>query len=158
MKSLVEYTPDKAMEVIELFQGAVHDVGKQYYNTEQLEAWSPTPPDYNSWISYLNEVKPNLIVDDDRKVLGFIGFESNGHVARLYVHKDHQRQGVATQLYQHIEQSALADGVEKLFTEASCLAKPFFKKMGFETIKKNDVCREGIMLNNFSMEKIIIKN
>jgi putative acetyltransferase len=151
---IMEYTSDKAMEVIELYQGSVHEVGKQYYDAVQLEAWSPTPPDYNAWINYLNLFKPYLLISNE-KVLGFLGFESNGHVDRLYVHKDHQRQGIATKLYHHVEQVALSEGIEKLFTEASWLAKPFFEKMGFETLKKNDVCRDGILLNNFSMEKVL---
>jgi putative acetyltransferase len=151
---IVEYTPDREEEVIELFQGTVHEVGKQYYNPEQLEAWSPTPPDYNAWHHYLDAIKPDLAVEKD-KLLGFIGFEINGHVDRLYVHKDHQRQGVATILYQHIEELALQESIEKLFTEASYLARPFFEKMGFVTLKKNGVCRDGILLNNFSMEKVL---
>jgi putative acetyltransferase len=147
-----EYSSNKASEVIELFQGSVHENAKQYYTLEQLEAWAPIPPDYHAWESYLLCIKPKLVVDN-KKILGFLAFESNGHVDRLYVHKDHQRQGVATMLYQHIEQSAFADGIERLFTEASYLAKPFFEKMGFVILKKNNVCRDGILLNNFSMEK-----
>lgn len=157
MISIVQYTPDKAMEVITLFYDSVHEIGKQYYNAEQLEAWAPTPPDYDSWISYLNEFKPNLMIEHG-KILGFLSFESNGHVDRLYVHKNHQRQGVATMLYQHVEQFALEEGIEKLFTEASYLAKPFFEKMNFSTVKKNNVCRDGVLLNNFSMEKVLIDN
>ena len=152
---IVGYTSDKAMEVIELFQGSVHTVGKQFYNTEQLEAWSPTPPDYNAWHQYLGAIKPDLVVENG-KVLGFLGFEHNGHVDRLYVHKDHQRQGVATMLYLYIEEIALQNKIDKLFTEASYLAKPFFEKMGFQIIQKNDVCRDGILLNNFSMEKVLV--
>ncbi len=151
---IVEYTSDKAMEVIELFQGSVHEIGKQFCNAEQLTAWAPTPPDYQSWQSYLNSNKPNLLINN-KEVLGFIGFEPNGHVDRLYVHKDHQRQGVATMLYQHIEQYALTINIEKIFTEASCLAKPFFESMGFVVINKNDICRDGTLLNNFSMEKLL---
>jgi len=149
---IVEYTADKAMEVIELFQGSVHEAGKEFYSAEQLEAWSPTPPDYNLWVSYLNLIEPSLLMKNE-KILGFLGFEENGHVDRLYVHKDHLRQGVATMLYQHAEQFALSEGIEKLFTEASYLAKPFFEKMGFITLKKNGICRDGILLNNFSMGK-----
>jgi putative acetyltransferase len=152
---IISYTPDKAMEVIELFQGSVHTVGKQFYNPEQLEAWSPTTPDYNAWHNYLDSIKPELAVEND-KVLGFLGFEDTGHVDRLYVHKDYQRRGVATQLYRYIEILALNNNIDKLFTEASYLAKPFFERMGFVIIKKNDVCRDGILLNNFSMEKVLV--
>ncbi len=152
-----EYSSDKVSEIIDLFQGSVHENTKQYYTLEQLEAWAPTPPDYHVWESYLISFKPKLVIENN-KILGFLAFEPNGHVDRLYVHKDHQRQGVATFLYKHVEQSALSYGVGKLYTEASYLAKPFFKKMDFVIVNVNNICRDAIMLNNFSMEKVLVEN
>ena len=41
--------------------------------------------------------------------------------------------------------------LKELTVEASKVAKPFFEKMGFVSIKKNKIKRSGVILVNYSM-------
>ena len=67
----------------------------------------------------------------------------------LYVHADHQNQGVATAICDALEQTAPGN----ITTHASITARPFFEKRGYKVIKEQLVERQGIFLTNFVMEK-----
>lgn len=41
----------------------------------------------------------------------------------------------------------------KIVTHASVTARPFFEKRGYQVIKEQRVERQGILLNNYIMEK-----
>ncbi|WP_158611275.1 MULTISPECIES: GNAT family N-acetyltransferase [Pseudomonas] len=66
------------------------------------------------------------------------------------------RSGVASTLYLAAEQRLVAQGVTRLFTEASMLAKPFFHQQGFSVIAQEEVQRgEGVTLLRYRMQKIL---
>ncbi len=73
----------------------------------------------------------------------------------MYVHKDYQRQGVATAICNELEQ---VFEVDKIITHASITAKAFFKKRGYKAVKKQQVKRQGVFLTNFVMEKVQSKS
>lgn len=81
--------------------------------------------------------------------------EPDGHIDCFYCHKDYQRRGVGSQLYQAIEAKALELPVNRLFVEVSITAKPFFQRMGFAIVKEQTVDRRGETFTNFAMEKFL---
>ena len=80
--------------------------------------------------------------------------DSKGYLDRLYVHKDYQRQGVATAICDELERAVKAG---KYTTHASITARPFFQKRGYRVVREQQVERCGILLTNFVMEKLIEK-
>jgi putative acetyltransferase len=52
-------------------------------------------------------------------VVAFIDLEPDGHIDRLYAAPEAAGRGVAPRLYDAIETVARAQGIERLFTEAS---------------------------------------
>jgi N-acetylglutamate synthase-like GNAT family acetyltransferase len=46
-------------------------------------------------------------------------------------------------------------GIQKLFTEASITARPFFERRGFRVITPQEVERRGMKFINYVMEKAI---
>ena len=80
----------------------------------------------------------------------FSDIDKTGYLDRLYVHKDYQHQGIATAICDKLE--SIFD-VEKITTYASITAKPFFEKRGYKVIKKQTVERNGVLLQNYVMEK-----
>lgn len=101
------------------------------------------------------ESKRPFLAVKDSKVVGFIELESDGHIDCLYTHKDYQRCGVARSLYLYLENEAKRKGINRLYVEASFLAKPFFEKQNFKLVKENVVLKNGVELTNFTMEKRI---
>lgn len=68
----------------------------------------------------------------------------------MFVHKDYQRQGVATAICDKLEKAV---NVDTITTYASITAGPFFEKRGYSTIIEQHVIRKGISLTNYLMEK-----
>lgn len=81
---------------------------------------------------------------------------AEGHLDRLYVHKDYQGQGVASALVNKFELKAKEQGLYEMDTEASITAKPFFERLGYQVIAKQSVERKGVLLVNYRMSKKIM--
>lgn len=137
-----------------LFHDAVHAIPESFYSASELEAWAPTPPDFSHWTTRL-ETKQPFVATDKNKIIGFIELESNGHIDCLYVHPQHQRQGVAYNLLSFLLDAARAKGIESLHVEASKVAMLFFKQHGFELLSENNVSLRGESLTNYMMQRDI---
>ncbi|MFR9295946.1 MAG: GNAT family N-acetyltransferase, partial [Turicibacter sanguinis] len=69
---------------------------------------------------------------------------------------NYQRQGVATLIYEALEQKVKRQN-HRIETHASITAIPFFQAKGFNVLRPQVVIRQGIELENFIMEKVIKK-
>ncbi|MDZ7993423.1 MAG: GNAT family N-acetyltransferase [Nostoc sp. EspVER01] len=143
--------PD-TQQIMKLFYDTIHEVNIHDYTEEQVAAWAPANMDIEVWIKSLGS-KFTYVAEEQDKIIGFGELKANGHIDRFYCHKDFQRKGVGKKILEQIELKAHSLGVEKLFTEASITAKPFFESQGFIVIKKQEVERRGQKLINFVMEK-----
>jgi len=144
------YRDDDAVEIAQLFHGAVHALIDARYTAEELEAWAPTPPDHSHWRERLALKKP-YVAEREGEIVGFIELEDDGHIDCFYTHRDHQRRGVGRRLYDHLLRKADARGIRDLHVEASDIARPFFERVGFVLEKENRIERDGQVLRNFSM-------
>jgi putative acetyltransferase len=151
------YSANKAKEIADLFYKSVHAIDPTVYTSEQKEAWAPTPVDYERWAERLNVKKPFIALIENR-VVGFIELDADGHIDCTYTHPDFQGKGVASALYEHLLAEARARSLERLYVEASFIAKPFFEHRGFSVVKKNELQRNGVSLVNFSMEMYLSPN
>lgn len=148
------YQEADAREITTLFHDSVHAIDRRLYTDQALEAWSPTPPDYEHWRARLTLKKP-FVADINGQIVGFIELDPDGHIDCLYVHKDYQRQGIGQSLLKHLCDIAKQRRYERLYVEASKAAKPLFDALGFETLSVNQIERRGSVLTNFSMQHIL---
>jgi putative acetyltransferase len=138
-----------------LFYDTVHHVNCRDYSQEQVDAWAPTLTDRGHWQpQFLSQW--TFVAEEGTKILGFCELERDGHIGCFYCHYQHQRQGVGSLLLQHLEAIALQRGIERLHTEASITAKPFFERWGFQVAQAQEVERHGVRLRNFVMDKNIV--
>lgn len=135
--------------IIRLFHDTVHNVNIKDYTQEQVDVWAPVNVDMEKWDRTLSEHHAFVAVNDF-KIIGFGDIDDSGYLDRLYVHRDYQRQGVATLLCDTLE-SVVKTGVI-IRTHASITAKPFFEKRGYIVLKEQFVERKGVFLKNFEME------
>ncbi|WP_018151203.1 GNAT family N-acetyltransferase [Leeia oryzae] len=154
MIEIKSYSEDMAIEIADLFHAAVHNIDSSIYTKEQQEAWAPTPPDYDHWSVRLKNKKPFIAVIDGH-VAGFIELDEDGHIDCAYTHPDFQRKGVATTLYNYLLIAARRRKIDRLYVDASHMAKPFFEQLGFTTIKMNEILLRGVVLANFTMQKYL---
>lgn len=145
------YTSADCAEMAELFYNTVHTVNARDYTEVQLNAWANGSIDLTAWDKSFSEHN-TLVATEDGIIVGF-GDMNGGYLDRLYVHRDHQRQGIATAIVSELEVQAAASGISVFTTHASITAKPFFEKRGYVTVRERKVIRSGVELTNYAMEK-----
>ena len=149
-----EYISEDLDEIIELFYMTVHYINSKDYTEKQLKVWAP-PIDKipkKLWDESLQN-HYTIIVEDNNKILGFGDIDNTGYLDRLYVHKDFQKQGIASIISNKLEEYAKQLSCSSITTHASITAKPFFEKRSYKTIKEQEVIRENQILTNYIMKK-----
>jgi putative acetyltransferase len=144
--------PADVAEVAALFTETVRSVNARDYGPEQLEAWAPRPPDIAAWERSLAG-RTALVVEVDGEVAGFGDLADGGHLDRLYVHRDHQRRGVATALAEALEAEAARQGAAEITADASITALPFFERRGYETLARQEQLHRGVRFTNYRVSK-----
>lgn len=144
--------------IVNLFYDTVHSVNKQDYTKEQLNAWAPPGEQVTKHEIWRESMLRNItfVAVVGETIVGFSDMTSNGHLDRLFVHKDYLRQGIATALVQNLENEARKLKLTEIDTEASITAKPFFERKGYKVIRKQSVERKGILLTNYIMVKSLL--
>lgn len=133
----------------ELFYETVHTVNANDYTPAQLSAWAKDCDSLKVRRKDLS-IQKTLIAEQNSVIIGFGSIDKLGCLDLLFVHKDFQRQGVATAICNELEK-----GFAVIKTYASVTAKPFFEKRGYVAIKAQEVERLGVKLKNFAMIKTI---
>ena len=141
-----EYEPADCSEIAALFYQTVHEVNKQDYTIEQLNAWAAGKVDLAAWNqSFLEHY--TLVAVENGRIAGFGDIDETGYLDRLYVHKEHQREGIAAALCSRLEAHVQGN----ILTHASSTARPFFQKRGYKVLKEQQVERQNVLLTNFVM-------
>jgi putative acetyltransferase len=141
-----------APTLMRLLYDTVHRVNCKDYSLEQINAWAPALSELGCWQpQFLSQW--TFVAEEGSKIVGFCELEQDGHIGCFYGHYQHQRQGVGSSLLQHVEAIALQQGCDRLYTEASITARPFFEHWGFQVIQAQEVERHGVLLRNYMMEK-----
>ena len=149
-----EFKISDTEEIMQLFYDTVHRINIRDYSSEQVDAWAPKDMDYAQWRERLQS-KMTYVAEEEGKVIGFAELEKTGHIGCFYCHADYQGKGVGTRLMNQIQVRAKNLGIQKLFTEASITARPFFERRGFTVITPQEVERRGMKFINYVMEKAI---
>ena len=145
-----DYNDSDALSITKLFHASVHAIKDEFYTDAQKEAWAPTPPDYNAWQDRL-KVKQPFVGVIEGVIVGFIEFDSDGHIDCFYVHKNYQGHGIGSQLLGHLIQHGRNNGLSLFYVEASKSAEPIFKKYGFVRQSINELDIGGQVLINYNM-------
>lgn len=139
-------------EVLTLFRETVLAVNRQDYTLEQVQVWAKGAENLARWEQAIRE-QYFLLARIEEKLTGFGSLDQNGCIDFLYIHKNHQGQGIATTLFHAMEGEARREKVQELTTDASITARPFFERQGFHVKQRQEQVRESITLVNFRMLK-----
>lgn len=153
------YRLTDCLEVYQLFYDTVHSINTADYDKNQVDSWARSDigkGDLELWCrSLLDSHSLVMVNSNDEKILGFGNITREGYLDRLYVHKDHNGQGIGTILTNQLETYAIDLGLKEIVTQASITARPFFEKRGYKLIKEQTVERNNQHLTNFLMKKTI---
>lgn len=145
---LRRYQRSDLTQMAVLFYDTVHAVCGRDYTEKQLCAWAPGEIDEENWHRRYSASNTLLAVEGE-VLLGF-GNMDGSYLDMLYVHKDHQRKGVATCICDALEK--MADG-SAITVHASITARPFFEKRGYRVIAPQTVLCRGVEMTNYIMQK-----
>lgn len=148
------YERRDAVGVADVFYRSVREVALSDYTAEQVRAW--VPGRWGAGQEHRRSGDGRLVMvaeDESGRVVAFIDLEPDGHIDRLYAAPEAAGRGVASRLYDAIETAARARGIERLFTEASELARRFFERKGFTVLERQDMILRGVPIHNYRMAK-----
>jgi len=148
------FEPQDSDRLAQIFHDTVREVNIRDYSLDQVNAWAPEDLHFRDWTKVCAN-RFTYVAFEAEEIIGFGEIEANGHIDCFYCHKDYQRQGVGTRIYQTLETKALELGLSRLYTEASITARAFFKSRGFGVVKEQVVGVRGQKFTNFVMEKFL---
>jgi len=153
--SIRPYQATDAASLTGLFRDSVRSIAARDYTTAQLHAWAPDVIDEGKF-GHRCASKATWVAEVGGRIAGFSDLEPDGHIDMLYVHPDFQRRGIARALLRHVEETARAKDLRRLYTEASITARPAFEAVGFRVIVPQTVALRGEVMTNYRMEKRLV--
>ena len=149
-----EYKDTDLHAVLDLFYVTVHEVNKNDYTEDQLEAIAPKEANEYHWEKSL-EKNHTIVVEEDDKLIAFGNIGKTGYLDRLYVHPDYLRKGIASKLVEELEKYAKKHGSHVINVTSSITSKAFFESKGYAVIEEQINERRGERLLRYLMEKKI---
>lgn len=93
-----------------------------------------------------------IVFEYDRQIRG-TGFLQDEEMGGVYVHPDFQRRGIGEKIVRYLTDRALEQGIERIWLDATPLAKPLYDKLGFSLISPMTQWVGKVPLHYFKMEK-----
>jgi putative acetyltransferase len=139
-----------------VFFDAVRKAGLRDYSQAQVAAWAPAKPDPASVEARARDGRLTLVaVNEVDEPIAYGDLEANGHIDHLFCRPENIGTGVASTLYDRLEQEACEQGITRLFVEASEAARRLFLRKGFVEIKRREFILRGVPGHNYAMEKLL---
>jgi len=148
------YVPADAAATAEIFLRAIREVASKDYSSAQVDAWAKID-DAEIWAQWRAN-RPTWLAFCKTLPVGFADLKADGCLDMMFVHPDYQGKGVASLLLDTVEAAARESGRQRIFTEASLTARPFFERKGFVVLAAQTVEKRGQTLPNFLMEKSLV--
>jgi len=137
-----------------LFVDTINEVCKNDYDSKQISVWTSSVENKTRWQDILKN-QFVLVAEKNNQIIGFATLKNGNYLDLIYIHKDFQRQGIASKLYEKIEKEAKQKFQNNLTSDVSKTAKLFFEKNGFKLIKEQNLKIKNVKLINYKMTKSI---
>ncbi|NBB24750.1 GNAT family N-acetyltransferase [Porphyrobacter sp. SLTP] len=151
------FGPADAEAIAALTLAAIRQTALRAYSPEQVAAWSAR---YSPARLLESAARGDVILvaaDADDRPAAYTVLEAEGHLDMLYCHPAHTERGLGLRLLNEAEEAARKLGVERLYTEASELARPVFERAGYALLHRRDFAIPGddgeVAIYNYAMEK-----
>ena len=156
MKSTIsvrDYRPEDAQALANIYFHTIHRINIKHYTQEQVDVWAPESSlEGEGWKKKFLRTHPIIAVVGD-KIVGFAEFEPSGHIDCFYCHHEWIGKGVGSALMSEIFRRAKTSNMDRIFSEVSITARPFFEKQGFVVLAEEKMIRKGVELTGYKMEK-----
>ncbi|SOH93569.1 putative acetyltransferase [Monaibacterium marinum] len=142
--------------IAQVFYEAVSHGAAAHYTAAQRRAWGGDTPNPNRWAERLIPLDVLVAQDDCGRITGFFSVRlSDGLVDHMFVLPSRQGTGLGERLLERVEDMARLEGLPRLWTEASLLARPFLERHDWYVVTTQDVAVRGQVLRNFVMHRVL---
>ncbi len=149
------YQAGDAPALFEIFQTAIHQTAAADYTAEQRLAWAPPDRDPQAWAARMDAIMPWVLINCSQQPLAYASLNDSGYIDHFFVHGQHARQGLGALLMQYLLAQAQAKSLLQLSADVSRTAQPFFAHYGFTVVQERFPVRDGIVIPNTLMHKLI---
>ena len=149
-----DYDQRDSADLADVFFRSVRQVALADYTAAQVGAWAPERRTGEQMHETASDGRLTLVAAGERdRAVAYIDLEPDGHIDHVYCAPEAAGHGIASQLYDAIEAAARRQGISRLFTEASELARRFFERKGFALLERQDMVLRGVPIHNYKMAK-----
>lgn len=141
--------------ITRLFFATVNKVNSKDYSAEHIQAWAEAALDQEYWQAKVSELYFWVAESADAELLGFISLTPEGYLDHIFVHDQHQHEGIASALLTTLEAKAHELNLQKIDSDVSITAKPFFDQQGYIVEKENRKEWKGLVFINYRMSKVL---
>lgn len=138
-------------QLANVYRAAVNELASRDYDADQRRVWQAQANDA-AFIERLAE-GVTIVAEHHGTPVAFAQLCPANHLRMMYVDPEWAGLGIATLLYQYLEDEARILGSRELTTDASHTAKRFFESVGFKALEEEAVVLEGVSLARTKMEK-----
>lgn len=153
MYSIREATVNDIPALSQLFCETVLTVNRYNYTREEVHDWASCGLDPKRWEELITSLYFVVATGADGDIVGFASIRKDGYLHSMFVHKDFQHRGIATQLYKEMESFAVRHKIKVIRSEVSITARPFFENIGFVVEEIQSRKANKLYLLNYKMKK-----
>lgn len=147
-----EATLEDLPEITAIFRDTIRTVNSKHYSEKQIDVWSSGADDINKWKDRIQKFY-FLVAESNQQIVGFSYLKNGNYLDGLFVHKDFQRQTIASKLLRIMESQASMNGFDIIRSDVSITALPFFDSHFYEVEKKQKKSVKGTVFENYIVYK-----
>ena len=118
--------------IYSLIYASVCELCKEHYSQEKLDSFIHNLPSKVLYYKWLTD-RILVVCCDGKDIIGFGQFDpAESFIDALYIHPEHTRKGVGTQIIHYLEEVANSLKISDIKINASVNATNFYEKCGFE--------------------------
>jgi len=146
------YREGEEPALFEIYYSAIQLVACRNYTPEQLQAWAPRDFDSELWRRRIRGINP-FVAELNGQIVGYADLQANGYIDHFFVSGTHPREGIGSQLMQHLLDQAQALGISELTSDVSRTAEPFYETFGFSVVERRHPELCGVVVPNALMRR-----
>ncbi len=132
-----------------LFYQTVTTYGAVLFSKEEVKIYSRLAANKIYWEK---KFKKDFIYNAkmNGEILGSFSMDTNGNIEYFFVHMNYHGKGIATELYNTLEEIAKESNIKTLTTQIHLATKAFFEKKEFEIVKNEVKVVGGNEITSYS--------
>lgn len=115
---------------------AIYEICSKNYSEEQIKSWMPDSRSATGYIERIQNLDNHYFIIEVANILaGFASYRGD-EITGFYFHPDFVGKGLATALFQAIENAIKHSGHHSIELQSTITAMPFYQKMGMQMIEQ----------------------